>query len=185
MKVVTPDTMRNLDSQAIRDFKIPGLELMENAGRSCAEIIIREFETVGSGQALILTGKGNNGGDGHVIARLLKEKGWAVKVISLAEREFINGDAAVNLNRLDPSLVTFVTTEEELSEKFRQENCHANVIVDAMLGTGITDTLRGLYQKTVEMINNSGKPVVSVDIQANLSFPLIFRPVSTEPQVGF
>jgi len=168
MKVVTPDTMRNLDRQAIRDFKIPGLELMENAGRSCAEIIIREFETTGSGQALILTGKGNNGGDGHVIARLLKEKSWTVKVISLAERKLISGDAEVNLNRLDPSLVAFVATKEELYEVFRQESRHTNVIVDAMLGTGITDNLRGLYRKAVEMINDSGKPVISVDIPSGI-----------------
>ncbi len=168
MKVVTSDTMRNLDRQAIRDFGIPGLELMENAGRSCADVILREFGAAGSGRVLILTGKGNNGGDGHVIARLLDEKGWTVRVISLAERGQIGGDAAVNLDRLDPSLVAFVTAAGKLTGILAEEIRHADLIVDALLGTGLGSEVGGAYREAVELINNSGKPVVSVDIPSGI-----------------
>ena len=78
MRVVTAQTMQEIDKRAIEEFGIPGRTLMENAGRACAEEIIAEFGP--SGRAVVMAGKGNNGGDGYVIARLLGQQGWAVKV---------------------------------------------------------------------------------------------------------
>lgn len=168
MKVVTSETMRNLDRQAINDFGIPGRKLMENAGRNCAEIIINEFGEGKNRFALILAGKGNNGGDGYVIARLLTEKGWNVKVIVLAEREQIGGDAAFNLELLPSLLVSCCTRQKELSDLFREETPKADLIVDALLGTGLGSEVSGVYREAIELINNSGRPVLSVDIPSGI-----------------
>ena len=73
MKVVTAHTMQELDKRAIKECKIPALQLMENAGRSCVEVIVGEFGT--SGRCIVMAGKGNNGGDGYVVARLLTKAG--------------------------------------------------------------------------------------------------------------
>ncbi|MCB5248022.1 MAG: bifunctional ADP-dependent NAD(P)H-hydrate dehydratase/NAD(P)H-hydrate epimerase, partial [Candidatus Cloacimonetes bacterium] len=97
MQVVTAHTMQELDRRAINDYGIPGRQLMENAGRSCAERIARDFGLPGDNYAVILAGKGNNGGDGYVIARHLLDKGWQVLVIVLAERQEISGDAQTML----------------------------------------------------------------------------------------
>ncbi len=106
MKVVTAHTMQEIDRQAIAEYGIPGLQLMENAGRSCVEEIIAEFGA--TGRCVVMAGKGNNGGDGYVIARLLGQKGWSVKVIILADREQITGDAAVNLEKLPASDIDYL-----------------------------------------------------------------------------
>ena len=113
MRVVAAHTMQEIDKQAIEECGIPGLQLMENAGRSCVEEIIAEFGL--KGRSVIMAGKGNNGGDGHVIARLLGQKGWNVKVIILADHDQVTGDAAVNLRKLPGSVVNYCTQEGQLS----------------------------------------------------------------------
>jgi len=89
MKVVTAQTMQEIDKQAIEEFGIPGLELMEHAGQNCVDAIISGFGPTGS--AAVIAGRGNNGGDGYVIARLLLQAGWRVRVFVLAERSRISG----------------------------------------------------------------------------------------------
>ena len=115
MRVVAAHTMQEIDKRAIEEYGIPGLQLMENAGRCCVDEIIAGFGS--SGRAVILAGKGNNGGDGYVIARLLGEKGWHVKVIILADREQVGGDAAVNLDKLPASVVNDYVGEGQLSSR--------------------------------------------------------------------
>src|SRR6185369_8254760 len=117
--------------------------LMENAGRHCVEQIIAEFGE--SKRAVILAGKGNNGGDGYVIARLLNQKGWSVKVFILAEQEQISGDAAANMEKLPASMLSFCPHEGQLPALHRAEIFQADVIVDAMLGTGLRSDVNGVY----------------------------------------
>ncbi len=107
MKVVTGKTMQRLDRRAIEEFGVSGLTLMENAGRGCAEAIIAEFGAGPSLRAVIVAGKGNNGGDGYVIARLLKEQGWHVVTFVLAPHDEIRGDARTNLDLLSDTPVLF------------------------------------------------------------------------------
>ena len=97
MKVVTGKSMQRLDRLAIEEFGVSGLTLMENAGRGCAETILAEFGAGPMLRAVIVAGKGNNGGDGYVIAHQLHQKGWQVLVCVLAEKGQISGDATVNL----------------------------------------------------------------------------------------
>ncbi|MDD2582828.1 MAG: NAD(P)H-hydrate dehydratase [Desulfuromonadaceae bacterium] len=166
MKVVTVHTMQELDRQAISECDISGLQLMENAGRSCVEEIITGFGP--GGRCIVMAGKGNNGGDGYVIARLLRQKGWDVKVIIMAAREEITGDAAINLDRLPGSIVNYCTSEGELSALHREDLFRADVIVDALLGTGLSSNVSGIYLEAVELMNSSGRPVVSVDIPSGI-----------------
>jgi hydroxyethylthiazole kinase-like uncharacterized protein yjeF len=166
MKVVTAQTMQEIDNQAIKECGIPGLQLMENAGRSCVEEIIAEFGL--HGRCVVLAGKGNNGGDGYVIARLLSKKGWNVKVIILADREQVTGDAAENLGKLPGSVITYCTHEGQLSAPHTEEIFQADVIVDALLGTGLQGNVSGIYLEAIKLINGSGRHVVSVDIPSGI-----------------
>jgi len=166
MKVVTAHTMQEIDRQAIKEYGIPGLQLMESAGRSCVEEICAEFGL--KGRSVVMAGRGNNGGDGYVIARLLSQKGWNVKVIILADRGQISGDAAVNLEKLPGSVIDYCTREGQLSALYMEEIFQADVIVDALLGTGLSSNVSGVYLEAVDLINASGRPVVSVDIPSGV-----------------
>lgn len=166
MRVVTAHTMQEIDKQAIKEYGIPGLQLMETAGRSCVDEIIAEYGL--KGRCVIMAGKGNNGGDGYVIARLLGQKGWSVKVIILADREQINGDAGVNLEKLQGSVINYCTHEGQLSALHMEEIFQADVIVDALLGTGLRSNVSGVYLEAIDLMNASGRPVVSVDIPSGI-----------------
>lgn len=168
MKVVTSHTMQDMDKQAINEFNIPSLELMEHAGSRCTDIIVREFGHKGHKRVLILAGKGNNGGDGHVIARQLSQKGWNVRVLVLAESGQVRGDAAYNLNLLPPGMATFCPHPGQLSGLHRTDIIQADLIVDALLGTGLSNDMDGVYREAVELINCSGRPVLSVDIPSGI-----------------
>lgn len=166
MKVVTVNTMQELDKQAIKECDISGLQLMENAGCSCVKEIVAEFGL--KGRCVVMAGKGNNGGDGYVIARLLTLEGWDAKVIILADREQVTGDAAVNLEKLSVAAVNYCTSEGELSTVHMEEIFQADVIVDALLGTGLCSNVEGIYLEAIDLMNASGRPVVSVDIPSGV-----------------
>jgi NAD(P)H-hydrate epimerase len=166
MRVVTAQIMQEIDKRAIEEYGIPGLQLMETAGRSSVEEIIAEFGLNGS--CVVMAGKGNNGGDGYVIARLLGQKGWNVKVIILADREQVTGDAAVNLEKLPGSVINFYSHEGQLSALFMEDFFQTDVIVDALLGTGLCSNVSGIYLEAIGLINASGRPVVSVDIPSGI-----------------
>ena len=166
MRIVTAHTMQEIDKKAITEYGIPGLQLMENAGRCCVEEIIAEFGL--KGRAVVLAGKGNNGGDGYVIARLLGQKGWNVTVIILADSDQIGGDAATNLEMLSDSIISYCTHEGQLSTLHREEIFQADVIVDALLGTGLSSDVSGIYLEAIGLMNASGHPIVSVDIPSGI-----------------
>jgi ADP-dependent NAD(P)H-hydrate dehydratase / NAD(P)H-hydrate epimerase len=167
MIAITAETMRAIEKQAIEEFGISGLQLMEAAGQRSVEVIESIASNARNRQILILAGKGNNGGDGFVIARLLQQNGWAVKTCILSERSQISGDAAVNLDRLPPGSVTFCCSEEQLQD-CRDEISESAMIVDALLGTGINSNISGIYAQAIKIINGSGVPVLSVDIPSGV-----------------
>ena len=166
MRAVTAHTMQEIDKQTIEEFGISGLDLMESAGQSCVDAILSGFGPAGS--AAIIAGKGNNGGDGYVIARLLRLAGWSVTVYALAERSQISGDAAVNLARLPEDTVAYCPHEGQLSSRHMDEIAHVDVIVDAMLGTGLRSDVSGVYREAIEIINASGRPILAVDIPSGI-----------------
>lgn len=168
MKIVTAHTMQELDRRAIEEYGIPGRDLMEQAGKGCAEHILAAYGRRQSKRVVILAGRGNNGGDGYVIARYLLEKGWQVLVIILADQESIHGDALTNLVLLPDEVLSFCPGEGEISEKHVDDLLAADVLVDALLGTGLRNDLQGVYLEAVELINNAPGKVVAVDIPSGI-----------------
>ena len=169
MKVVTSAQMREIDQFAIENLRIPSLRLMENAGQLCAEKIVQHYPNARS--FIFFCGKGNNGGDGFVCARHLHSAGYNVHVILLARYDDVKDDARTNLDAylsLETKPTFFEVTTDEYLRQSLPYVAAADVIVDAILGTGATGPLRSIFGTVVELINNSGKPVVSIDIPSGL-----------------
>ena len=165
MKVVSGQVMQLMDQRAIREIGVPGLTLMENAGRACVDAILENFGPGEGKTALIVAGKGNNGGDGFVIARMLRQKGWQAPVLLLAARDAVTGDAAENLARLEPGSVVCAPEGPSAHVQLFQS---ATLIVDALLGTGVKSEVTGGYGEAIEMMNAAGVPVLAVDIPSGV-----------------
>lgn len=168
MKVVAAHTMQELDRRAIADHGIPGSRLMENAGQACAALILERYSRPDGNHAVILAGKGNNGGDGYVIARCLLAANWQVTVLVLAERREISGDALTMLELLPPEILTYCPDQGALNEKCAVILQQATLLVDALLGTGLKSDLQGIYRGAVALINQATVPVVAVDIPSGV-----------------
>ncbi|MBT3199378.1 MAG: NAD(P)H-hydrate epimerase [Phycisphaerales bacterium] len=168
MDSLTRQEVRAVDRAAIDHLGIPGLILMENAGRNCAAVIDGFFDRRSVSSIAIIAGSGNNGGDGYVIARHLAMRGFAVKTLIICPREKISGDADVNLRAISALEhdIEFLTPQQ-LSE-LSQRMAPFDLIVDAIGGTGISGALRGGAAIAVEQINLAGKPVAAVDIPTGL-----------------
>ncbi len=161
MKIVTAAEMREIDRLTTERYGVPSLTLMENAGTAVAEFAQKhfDFKTV-----CVVCGKGNNGGDGFVAARKLLEAGKQVAVIILAKSaEELRGDAAEMFKKLQVQPI-WVSEEADLEKAEVQEALKAELIVDAILGTGFKPPLQGLGRRAVEVINRTGTHVLSVDL---------------------
>jgi len=161
MKIVTAAEMRNIDRVTSERFGVPSLTLMDNAGAAVAAFVLSQYspaESVG-----IICGKGNNGGDGFVAARKLHEAGCDVRVLLLAERSELRGDAAEMFTRL-PVPAVVVSEKEQLKTELARAVFNADVLVDAVLGTGFRPPVSGLYAEGIAALNASRAPAVAVDI---------------------
>ena len=169
MKLVTAAQMRQLDQLTIEEIGVPSVVLMENAGRTTFQILCREFPDL-DGPVVILAGRGNNGGDGFVVARYLANAGHEVIVLLLAEKNQISGDARINLDILEQLTVPVreITTEEALLEQIPLLE-GAYLLVDALLGTGLSSQVKGLYQAAITLINDTPAPILAIDIPSGLS----------------
>jgi len=175
MKSLTRQLVRSVDRYAIDELKIPGVILMENAGRGVADAI-ESFCTATNGisdiSVAVVAGAGNNGGDGYVIARHLANRGTKVTTFLISPAGKITGDAAVNLEIIRNLGYDIRETAKRgelagLAEALRGYD----LIVDAVGGTGIRGSLRGEVAAAVEQINaaaNEKRPVVAVDIPTGL-----------------
>lgn len=170
MYIVTAAQMREMDHTTIADFGLPGRVLMENAGLGATRVMLARFPDLKTQRVGVLAGRGNNGGDGFVIARYLAQKGIDVSVFLLARRHDVKGDAAANLPLLDPLAVpVYEVPDPTAFAKQKSRLSHQGVWVDAMLGTGLTSDVRSFYREVIEFVNHSGKPVLAVDIPSGLS----------------
>src|SRR5689334_21729970 len=138
MKALTAAEMREVDRLTTERYGIPSLQLMENAGSQFFEFLRAHYNDIAASRAAVLCGKGNNGGDGFVVARLLQEKGLKPSVYLFAEEDAVRGAAAENLERLKKSGVTVqkVTSRAEW-DTARPQVAKSRVIVDALFGTGL------------------------------------------------
>lgn len=168
MDCLTRDEVRAVDRAAIEGLGIPGLILMENAGRNCADAIEEFLDADEAPSAAIVAGPGNNGGDGYVIARHLAMRGFRVATFIICPAEKISGDAEVNLQAITALRhdIRFPTAEQlgDLAATLAD----FDVIIDAVGGTGIRGALRGDAAMAVEQINAADRPVVAVDIPTGL-----------------
>ncbi len=169
MQLLTADEMRELDRRTIEEIGIPGIVLMENAGRGAAELLCRRFAGLWPGPVLVLAGRGNNGGDGYVVARHLLGRGWRVRTVVLAEAARVSGDAATNLQALQRSggEVQFAPDSSRLARVLRQVK-DSRLAVDALFGTGLSDSVEGHYAAAIDWLNATGLPVLSVDIPSGI-----------------
>ncbi|MDH3346695.1 MAG: NAD(P)H-hydrate dehydratase [Desulfobulbaceae bacterium] len=178
MKLATATQMREFDRIAIEDYGIPGMVLMENAGRGTVDFMCRKFGPVHSKSVPILIGPGNNGGDGLVIARRVHQLGGKPFLFYLTDPQKLQGDAGANqriVNKLPiPSLILNDTPGQDLIETIKKIAAEQEIhsIVDALFGTGLTRKLSGGFKEAVDAINRLSDelyiPVTAVDIPSGL-----------------
>jgi len=170
MKVLTSQQMKEIDRKAIEEIGIPGPVLMENAGLEITRAIVSRFPRFAGENIVIVAGKGNNGGDGFVVARHLLNRGAKPKVLLLSAKSELKGDAALNVAiaekiGLD---VREVLNPADL-KTHRRELLHASIIVDAIFGTGLSKPAEGIFAAAIEEINRANAYKVAVDIPSGLS----------------
>lgn len=169
MRLVTAREMREIDRRAMEEYAIPGVVLMENAGRSVADAVERLLGGLGGKRVVVLCGKGNNGGDGFVAARHLLQRGATPKVFLSCAPEEITGDAAVNLTiwqRLGQECFQLATSGS--LQLLKIALLQADAVVDALYGTGFRGKATGQVGRAIEAVNAAGKPVVAVDLPSGL-----------------
>lgn len=175
MKVLTAAQMREVDRLTTERFGIPSLQLMENAGASVVSVLKEKTARLEKRRIVVLCGKGNNGGDGLVVARLLHRDAAHPAVFLFAPKEAMRGDAAANLKRWqetsgEPRIITSVAEWEAA----RGVLAEADIVVDALLGTGLSGPVEGLLSTVIEDVNRvcerrPGKPwVLAVDTPSGL-----------------
>ncbi|MCA9070556.1 MAG: NAD(P)H-hydrate epimerase, partial [Planctomycetaceae bacterium] len=169
-QVMSREQVRDVDRRAVDEFKMPSLLLMENAGRGAAEVLMSAGI---AGPVLVCAGKGNNGGDGFVIARHLENHGHEVHVLLFSDPEQLQGDAEINYRILEAAktpvevwVKEFPT--EQLTEKLTDRLRSADWIVDALLGTGMRGEVRAPFDAIIRAINQSSARVLAVDLPSGM-----------------
>jgi NAD(P)H-hydrate epimerase len=168
MKFVTSETMRAIDSECIDNLGIPGLKLMENAGVGTVRFIERELGSQKDKIVTVVCGKGNNGGDGFVIARELRRLGASVSVFLAGHCGDVSGDARTNLDRLGAESIVELADGRSVAG-FVEVMTKSDFIVDAVFGTGFNGVPRGLSGTVIGQMNSCGRPVLAVDVPSGLN----------------
>jgi NAD(P)H-hydrate epimerase len=169
--VMTRDEVRAFDAWAINTLGVPGVVLMENAGRSCAELIRDKLASLARPKVCIFCGTGNNGGDGYVIARHLLNSGFEVVVVICGERSKIGGDAKLNLDILEglgQAIEQLSLEQEDIAGRIGSFAAGADMIVDGLFGTGLKGQLSEEYKQLIEAINAQEGPILAIDIPSGL-----------------
>lgn len=181
METVTCDEMREIDRRAVEILGVPPIILMENAGRSLADVFLREISVFGQGaertRILLLAGRGNNGGDGFVLARRLAIAGILTETVILGKPENYREEAAIELTILrnlaesktavKPIVWDFDDTEESFVRLERSLRM-ASGVVDALLGTGAKGNPRPPFDRIIRAVNKTGKAVLALDLPSGL-----------------
>jgi len=170
-KRCTREQVRELDRRATQDYGIPSVVLMENAGRGAALVAAEMLGKTGGKSVVIFCGKGNNGGDGYVVARHLRNLGAGVEVVVACPPEEIESesDAGVNLCIIRKMGLPLHIASDENGQFLAGDLAKkADLIVDALLGTGLSGEVREPYLSLIRLINAADKPVLSIDIPSGL-----------------
>src|SRR5687768_11317195 len=170
MRVLNTQQMREADRRTIDDIGIPSVVLMENAGRQAVAAMEAAFDGLPHSRVGVLCGRGNNGGDGFVVARTLVQRGVDTSVFLLGSVSEVRGDARTNLEILGRIGLTVVeiTTGQDWELHF-SEISECDLLVDAIVGTGFQGRLTGLLETVVADVNDLAVPVVAIDLPTGLS----------------
>jgi len=164
--ILSREQMRAYDAHAIERCRVPSILLMENAGRGAAQIIDEELDLV-MATVVIVAGRGNNGGDGFVVARHLLARHLDVEVFVMGEQDQLSGDARINCDVLAGLGLSVRSIGDDLSELVEALNT-ADVVVDALFGTGLTRPIEGRWSQVVAAINASTATCVALDIPSGI-----------------
>lgn len=164
-----------MDKETIEEFGIPGRVLMENAGRGAFDFLKELFPDLESKRVSVLAGPGNNGGDGFVVARYLIQMGVKTEVFLFAPKKRVTGDALSNIELLETLVkvcpngtLTEIRDLESLS-RIDDSLIKADLMVDAILGTGLTSDVRGILKTAIERVNTLNCKILSIDIPSGLN----------------
>ncbi len=176
MKLLLSSWMKELDADAIDNIGIPSIVLMENASRGAAEFFAKEFPREKNFKNIIvMVGKGNNGGDGLAVGRILHQQGYLVQFLFLFDPDQLNPDPKINFNiiknlNLHYSIVQKENHLEEIFKDFNAYQKNETVIIDALFGTGLNNPIKdGIYARAIRLMTESGFKVAAVDIPSGLS----------------
>src|SRR6266566_55562 len=163
MVSLTREQVRQVDRLAIEKYHIPGIVLMENAARGATDVAIEMLGPKSNQNVLILCGGGNNGGDGLAAARHLHNRGHAVTIGLLTDPARYKGDAKTNWDIIQSMRLPASPTDPESIRRTR-----ADLILDSIFGTGLTDAPRDPFPQIVDAIRDHGAPVLAVDLPSGL-----------------
>ena len=166
MKVSTVEEMRNLDRRSMEECGFPQEMLMENAGEAAYFVILKDFG-VKNKRFVIFCGIGNNGGDGLVVARKIHSNGGDVKIYLLGDERKFTGAARMNFEIA--SKIPLNIEHVESLEAVKLDILHSDAVVDAIFGTGLKRNVEGIYKDVIQLINESGKKVFSIDIPSGIN----------------
>ena len=170
-KACTREQVRELDRRAMEEYGMPGVILMENAGRGAADVAVEMLGEAAGKKVVIFCGKGNNGGDGFVVGRHLHNRGARVEFVMACRPEEIDPwtDAGINLQTAAKmGLHLHIAAAEDGRFEAAGLERNADLIVDALLGTGLTGDVREPYLALIRLINAADKPVLAIDIPSGL-----------------
>lgn len=168
MILTTALQMKQLDQQTIKEFGLTGPVLMENAARGAVQVVQHQYPQARS--IVLFCGKGNNGGDGLAMARYFHTQGLRVKVLLTGPGSELRGDAALQLLLTDRLKIPVEELKEEINfSALRQEIFHFDLLVDALLGTGLENEVRGLFRGLIQFMNELPIPKIAIDIPSGLS----------------
>ena len=168
MKIVTAAQMQGLDRRTIEEAGIPGNVLMERAGQGLAICMEETFGSPAGKRITIVCGKGNNGGDGFVLARILHERHAMLKILILNKPHTFTHDAETMYQRFVESAGSSTIITSPAASDIQHAVADSDIIVDALLGTGITSDIHGLYRVAIEAINTAHVPVIAVDLPSGV-----------------
>ena len=170
--ILSCEQVRACDNIAIERYQIPSIVLMENAGAAAARYIISLLKTPETGQVGIIAGVGNNAGDGFVVARHLYNVGVTLRILICGSRERIKGDALVNLRIIENMdlAINYLNqqTSSDIAGVIKTQASCAEIIIDAMLGTGVAGAPREPIRSAIKAINELKTTVVALDTPSGL-----------------
>jgi NAD(P)H-hydrate epimerase len=161
MFTLTRDQARRLDQRATADFGVPSIVLMENAGRGTTDVLL---QLGASSPVVICCGKGNNAGDGFVIARHLDLRGVDTHILLWTDPESLKGDAKINFEISQCAGIPTIQCTSDSQAEIEDALGQATWIVDALLGTGIEGAPRSPLDAAIAMMNRAAAPILAVDL---------------------